>query len=174
MTRNVLGDAADLLARHYGPLPESGPPGEWITIVRVILERGRAVKNGRDWSWVLSGHHITIRCTGDSEANRAFGGPMYYGHTPDGYSQRNVFFHQTRAVLSVFESLTEQQRTQAVPLGDLTRSPLHRFGRNRNLCRVYPRGTTCRRTTARSRPSSTALASSGAGDRPPTAVTSHW
>jgi endonuclease-3 related protein len=52
MTRNVLGDAADLLARHYGPLPESGPPGEWITLVRVILERGRAVKNGRDWSWV--------------------------------------------------------------------------------------------------------------------------
>ena len=52
MTRKVLEDAANLLARHYGPLAQSGPPGEWITLVRVVLERRRSVKNGRDWSWV--------------------------------------------------------------------------------------------------------------------------
>jgi hypothetical protein len=75
------------------------------------------VADGREWAWVFSGHHITIRCNGDSEPNRAFGGPIYYGHTPDGYSQRNVFYHQTRAVLSVFDALTEQQRNQAIVVG---------------------------------------------------------
>jgi hypothetical protein len=39
---------------------------------------------------------------------------MYYGHTPDGYSQRNVFNYQTRGVQSVFEALTEAQRRQAI------------------------------------------------------------
>jgi hypothetical protein len=75
------------------------------------------VADNRNWSWVFSGHHITVRCNGDSEPNRAFGGPIYYGHTPDGYSRRNVFYHQTEAVLSVFDALTEQQRNQAVVVG---------------------------------------------------------
>jgi len=75
------------------------------------------VGDSSKWAWVLTGHHITLRCDGDSEPNRAFGGPIYYGHSPDGYSQRNVFYHQTRAVLSVFEALTEQQRAQALVVG---------------------------------------------------------
>ena len=35
-------------------------------------------------------HHLTVRCDGNSEPDTAFGGPMYYGHSPDGYSQRNM------------------------------------------------------------------------------------
>lgn len=69
------------------------------------------------WSFVFSGHHLTVRCDGNSEPDYAFGGPIYYGHTPDGYSRRNVFYHQTQAVLSVFDSLNEQQRRQAVVVG---------------------------------------------------------
>ena len=69
--------------------------------------------NNQQFSWVFAGHHLTVRCDGNSEANTAFGGPMYYGHTPDGYSQRNVFNYQTRSVLSVWDALNAQQRTQA-------------------------------------------------------------
>jgi hypothetical protein len=75
------------------------------------------VADNSQWAWVFSGHHITVRCDGDSEPNTAFGGPIYYGHTPDGYSQRNVFYHQTQAVMSVFESLNPQQRARAVVVG---------------------------------------------------------
>ena len=35
---------------------------------------------------------------------------MYYGHSPDGYSNRNVFYYQTRSVLSVYDALTEAQQ----------------------------------------------------------------
>lgn len=69
------------------------------------------------YAWVFQGHHITVRCDGNSEPGAAFGGPMYYGHSPDGYSQRNCFFYQTRAVMNVFDALTEAQRREAVVQG---------------------------------------------------------
>src|SRR6516225_10219058 len=70
--------------------------------------------NGRQFAWVFSGHHLTVRCDGNSEPDAAFGGPMYYGHSPHGYSNRNCFYYQTRSVVSVFDSLTEAQRRQAI------------------------------------------------------------
>ncbi len=73
--------------------------------------------NGRQFAWVLTGHHLTVRCDGNSEPDAAFGGPMYYGHSPNGYSQRNVFNYQTRSVLNVFDSLTQAQRRLAVVTG---------------------------------------------------------
>ena len=76
-----------------------------------------SMEGNAQWAWVLSGHHITIRCDGNSDRDRAFGGPIYYGHTPDGYSQRNLWNYQTRAALAVYEALSEQQRMQAVVVG---------------------------------------------------------
>jgi hypothetical protein len=73
--------------------------------------------NGRQFAWVFSGHHLTVRCDGNSEPDAAFGGPMYYGHSPDGYSPRNIFYYQTRSVLSVFDALTEAQRRRAIVVG---------------------------------------------------------
>ena len=73
--------------------------------------------NNQQFSWVFAGHHLTVRCDGNSERDTAFGGPMYYGHSPDGYSNRNIFYYQTRSVLSVFDSLTEAQRRQAIVTG---------------------------------------------------------
>jgi Protein of unknown function (DUF3500) len=75
---------------------------------------GEAV-DGKDklWAWVFTGHHLTVRCDGDSEPGAAFGGPMYYGHSPNGYSDRNVFNYQTKSVLSVWDALSEKQRQQA-------------------------------------------------------------
>ena len=31
------------------------------------------------FAWVLTAHHLTLRCDGDSQPDAAFGGPMYYG-----------------------------------------------------------------------------------------------
>jgi hypothetical protein len=69
---------------------------------------------GEKYAFVFSGHHLTIRCDGNSEPGAAFGGPMYYGHSPQGYSRGNFFFYQTKAVLDVYKALSEKQREQAV------------------------------------------------------------
>ncbi len=66
------------------------------------------------FSWVFSGHHLTLRCDGNSEPGTAFGGPMYYGHEAAGWTTRNVYNYQTREVQAVFDALNEKQRGQAV------------------------------------------------------------
>lgn len=66
------------------------------------------------WAFVFAGHHLTIRCDGDSEEGTAFGGPIYYGHLPNGYSRGNVFNYQTRSVLKVYKALDGKQRDKAV------------------------------------------------------------
>jgi len=70
--------------------------------------------NNQRFSYVFMGHHLTVRCDGNSEPGAAFGGPMYYGHSPDGYSQRNVFNYQTQRVKEVFDALSAEQRGRAV------------------------------------------------------------
>ena len=73
---------------------------------------------GKDkFSWVFSGHHLTVRCDGNSEEGAAFGGPMYYGHSVMGYNPRNVFQYQTKKVLEVYDALDEKQRKKAVVKG---------------------------------------------------------
>jgi len=68
---------------------------------------------------VFTGHHLTVRCDGNSEPGAAFGGPMYYGHSPSGYDVKNAFYYQTKSVLSVFDALDGEQRKQAVIVGHL-------------------------------------------------------
>src|SRR5207247_2301357 len=46
---------------------------------------------GKKFAFVFAGHHLTIRCDGDTEEGPAFGGPIYYGHSPNGYSRGNLF-----------------------------------------------------------------------------------
>ena len=70
------------------------------------------------FSWVFAGHHLTLRCDGNSQPNAAFGGPMYYGHSANGHSETNVYNYQTKQVMSVFDMLNEAQRKQAVVVGD--------------------------------------------------------
>src|SRR5438067_600012 len=64
--------------------------------------------------WLYTGHSLTVRCDGNSEPDAAFGGPMYYGHSPDGYSVRNCFNYQTQAVRNLFDALSGDQRTRAL------------------------------------------------------------
>jgi hypothetical protein len=65
------------------------------------------------FAFVFTSHHLTIRCDGNSEPDAAFGGPMYYGHSPNGYSPNNVWFYQTKSVTSVYEMLDGKQREKA-------------------------------------------------------------
>src|SRR5438552_16368409 len=70
MTRNSLQKAAVLLARHYGPQPRPGPPGEWPTLVRLVLGHGRAGKESRDWAWVTEAPLNTASETAEQTASR--------------------------------------------------------------------------------------------------------
>jgi hypothetical protein len=73
---------------------------------------------GEKFSWVFAGHHLTVRCDGNSEPGAAFGGPMYYGHSANGYSETNVYNYQTQKVRSVYDALNEEQRKKGVVVGD--------------------------------------------------------
>ncbi len=69
---------------------------------------------GKKFSLVFAGHHITLRCDGDSEESTAFGGPLYYGHSPNGFSAKNVFQYQTKMVGEIFGSLNDAQKKVGV------------------------------------------------------------
>ena len=68
----------------------------------------------KKFSWVFSGHHLTLRCDGNSEPGAAFGGPIYYGHSVGGYNVRNVYWYQTKQVQAVFDALDADQQTKAI------------------------------------------------------------
>jgi hypothetical protein len=70
--------------------------------------------DGKKFAWLLTGHHLTLRCDGNSLEGAAFGGPMYYGHGANGYSENNVYNYQTKAVLEVFKSLDAKQKEKAI------------------------------------------------------------
>ena len=67
----------------------------------------------KPFAWVFSGHHITLRCDGNSEPGAAWGGPIYYGHSANGYSKENVYLDQTEQVQTVYDALNEKQRAKA-------------------------------------------------------------
>lgn len=74
--------------------------------------------DGKKFALVFAGHHLTVRCDGNSEEGAAFGGPMYYGHSPNGYSEKNVFNYQTRSVVSLFDALSAEQQKKAIVKGN--------------------------------------------------------
>jgi hypothetical protein len=69
---------------------------------------------GKKFSLVFVSHHLTVRCDGNSEEKTAFGGPLYYGHSPSGFAKTNVFFDQTQAAMGVFDALTAEQKKSAL------------------------------------------------------------
>lgn len=72
---------------------------------------------GNKFAWVFTSHHLTVRCDGNSEEGAAFGGPLYYGHSAPGHSDKNVYNYQTKCVTSVFDALSEKQRKVALITG---------------------------------------------------------
>lgn len=74
-------------------------------------------KPGEPFQWVMTGRHVTIRCDGNFDDGRAFGGPMIYGHGT-GDSKKglpgNVFYYQTLRANEVFGMLDGKQQEKAL------------------------------------------------------------
>lgn len=78
---------------------------------------GQPGKKG--FEFVLSGRHVTMRADGNFEDKVAFGGPLYYGHAPDGLTEDkthkgNVFWSQALKANEVFRALDTEQRQKAL------------------------------------------------------------
>ena len=69
------------------------------------------------FEWMLTGRHLTLRADGNCQDKIAFGGPVVYGHGEESSPKDNLFYYQTVKVQSVFESLSSEQRKQAL-VGD--------------------------------------------------------
>ena len=74
---------------------------------------------GKDFEFVMTGRHMTLRCDGNSTEHMAFGGPIFYGHAASGFNEKpnhpgNVFWHQALAANKVYAMLDEKQRQRAL------------------------------------------------------------
>lgn len=70
------------------------------------------------FEWVLTGRHCTLRADGHSNANAAFGGPIFYGHavkdTEDAGHPGNIYWSQGKRANEVFQSLDGKERAIAL------------------------------------------------------------
>jgi hypothetical protein len=66
------------------------------------------------FEWVLTGRHLTLRADGNCQSLTAFGGPIVYGHSEESSAKANLFYYQTEKVQRVFDSLSTEQRQQAL------------------------------------------------------------
>ena len=70
------------------------------------------------FKWVLTGRHATLKVDGNSEANAAFGGPIFYGHAvrftekPD--HPGNVWWYQAKLANNLYSSLSDEQKKVAL------------------------------------------------------------
>jgi len=65
------------------------------------------------FEWELTGRHLTLRADGNSVANRAFGGPLIYGHG-EADPKHNLFHYQTKQANEVFKALDAPQAKLAL------------------------------------------------------------
>jgi len=65
------------------------------------------------FAFLFTGHHLTLRCDSDLKDGIAFGGPIYYGHTPSPYSDKNVFYYQTQQAMKFYDALDKGHREKA-------------------------------------------------------------
>ncbi len=70
------------------------------------------------FEFVLSGRHVTRRCDGDSVDGAAFGGPIFYGHSPVDDEEPdhpgNVYWFQAKRANELFNALDGKQRKMAL------------------------------------------------------------
>ncbi|CAN5131230.1 DUF3500 domain-containing protein [soil metagenome] len=71
------------------------------------------------FEFVLTGRHQTLRADGNTQANVAFGGPIFYGHAgkndhEEATHPENVFWPQAVAANKVYAMLDEKQRKAAL------------------------------------------------------------
>jgi hypothetical protein len=71
----------------------------------------------KQFEWVMTGRHLTVRCDGNFTDGTAFGGPIVYGHGAGDSKPGlpgNVFYYQTLKANEVFKSLDGKQREKAL------------------------------------------------------------
>jgi hypothetical protein len=71
------------------------------------------------FQFVLTGRHCTRRIDGDSVAGKAFGGPIFYGHAAEGFTEGpdhtgNAYWYQAQSANRVFRMLDGKQREAAL------------------------------------------------------------
>ena len=75
------------------------------------------------FEFVLTGRHCTRRCDGDSVEGVAFGGPLFYGHAADGFTEKpehkgHAYWYQAVRASEVYQMLDGKGHVRKV-LGDL-------------------------------------------------------
>ena len=73
----------------------------------------------KQFQFLITGRHMTLRCDGDSAEHVAFGGPIFYGHDAGGFNEGpdhagNVFWRQAVAANGVYAMLDGTQRAAAL------------------------------------------------------------
>ncbi len=73
----------------------------------------------KQFEFVMTGRHMTIRCDGNSAEHVAFGGPIFYGHAADSFDEGpthpgNVFWPQAVAANGLYKMLDGKQQKQAL------------------------------------------------------------
>ncbi len=88
---------------------------------------------GEQFEFELTGRHLTMRADGNTQGAAAFGGPIVYGHSKKGNSDKNLFSYQTKRANEVFAALDEKQR--AVALLDKSPGENVQFGKQSEALR---------------------------------------
>lgn len=75
--------------------------------------------DSKQFEFVMTGRHLTIRCDGNSTENMAFGGPIFYGHAAQGFNEKpghpgNVFWPQALKANGLYKMLDGRQRKLAL------------------------------------------------------------
>ena len=73
----------------------------------------------KQFEFVMTGRHMTIRCDGNSAEHVAFGGPIFYGHAAEGFDESpqhkgNIFWPQAEAANKLYTMLDGKQQQQAL------------------------------------------------------------
>ncbi|MEM7392000.1 MAG: DUF3500 domain-containing protein [Verrucomicrobiota bacterium] len=70
------------------------------------------------FEFVFTGRHVTRRCDGDSVEGAAFGGPIFYGHSPRFREEPdhpgNVYWFQAKQANLLYQALDGKQQEQAL------------------------------------------------------------
>lgn len=96
---------------------DSGPEGIKAYNVAIFGEPGT-----KQFEWVMTGRHLTLRVDGNSEPGVAFGGPIFYGHAAQGFNEKpdhpgNVYWYQALRANEVYQALDGKQRARALVTG---------------------------------------------------------
>ncbi|MDZ4657175.1 MAG: DUF3500 domain-containing protein [Bythopirellula sp.] len=71
------------------------------------------------FEFVMTGRHMTVRCDGNTTDHVAFGGPIFYGHSGEGFDEEahhpgNVFWPQAVEANKLYQALDGKQQQLAL------------------------------------------------------------